>query len=251
MAQRFTDKELSRYERQFCMDEIGTKGQERLKNARVLVVGAGGLGSPAAFYLAGAGVGTIGIVDEDIVGLSNLNRQILHGGTRIGRNKAKSAKETLQELNDQIVVEAFPTRLTEKNISILLKNYDFVLDCVDNYKTRFLINDACVKEKKPFCHGGVLRFEGQVFTYVPGEGPCFRCIFEEEPDAESIATADQVGILGATAGVIGSIQALEAIKYILGKGNLLTGRMFIFDGLGMESRIVKFPKASASCICRE
>lgn len=241
--------ELERYNRNICIKEIGLDGQEKLKRAKVLVIGAGGLGSPALMYLAGAGVGTIGIVDNDEVSLSNLNRQIIHNTEKIFLNKAISAKKTINTINPEINVIAYPMLLTEDNIEELISEYDFILDCVDNFQAKFLINDYCVKARKPFCYGGVLKFEGQALTYVPDQGPCFRCIFEDIPSPDEIQTADKVGIIGAVAGVIGSIQALEAIKYIIGNGNLLTGRMFIFDGLKTETRIVKLPKSTNDCIC--
>ncbi|MBQ5676155.1 MAG: HesA/MoeB/ThiF family protein [Lachnospiraceae bacterium] len=245
----FNSNELERYDRNFCINEIGTEGQIKLKKAKILVIGAGGLGSPALMYLASAGVGTIGIVDDDDVSLSNLNRQIAHNTKRINLNKAISAKETLSSINPEIKIIAYPIHLTENNIEELINQYDFVLDCVDNFETKFLINDACVKAQKPFSYGGVLGFEGQTLTYNPNQGPCFRCIFEDIPSPDEVKTAAEVGILGAIAGVIGSIQALEAIKYIIGNGNLLEGRIFIFDGLNLQTRIAKLPKATPGCIC--
>ena len=239
--------EAERYERQIILPEVGMDGQEKLKNARVLLVGAGGLGSPAALYLAGAGVGTIGIADADKVSLSNLHRQILHTTAGIGQNKAESAKEKLEKLNDSVQVVTYPYRITPDNIDGIIKDYDFVIDGVDNFETKFLINDACVIAGKPFCHAGILRFQGQVMTYVPGRGPCYRCIFEEIPERGSIPNCSQAGIIGAVAGVVGCIQALEAIKYILSAGELLTGKMYVFDGLTMKSRIAKFPLPSESC----
>lgn len=239
--------ETERYERQMILPEVGIEGQKKLKNARVLIVGAGGLGSPAALYLAGAGVGTIGIADADKVSLSNLHRQILHSTARVGQNKAESAKEKLKKLNDSIRVITYPYWLTPENIDDIIQNYDFIIDGVDNFETKFLINDACVLAKKPFCHGGVLRFQGQVMTYVPEKGPCYRCIFEEIPEPGSIPNCSQAGVIGAVAGVIGCVQALEAIKYILSAGELLTGKMFVFDGLTMKSRIAGFPKSSETC----
>lgn len=240
---------MERYGRQLIIKEIGPVGQEKLKNARVLIVGAGGLGSPAAFYLAGAGVGTIGIIDADVISESNLNRQILHASKDIGRSKVDSAKEAILRLNPSIQVNVYEELFTEENASELVRPYDFILDCVDNFETKFLINDVCVREKKPFSHAGVIRFQGQALTYVPGQGPCYRCIFEDVPEKGSVLEAAEAGVLGAVVGVLGSIQALEAIKYITGIGELLTGRMFIIDGLSMQTRIAKFPKATKGCIC--
>lgn len=239
--------ENARYERQMILPEVGMEGQQKLKNARVLVVGAGGLGSPAALYLAGAGIGTIGIADADTVSLSNLHRQILHTMAELGENKAESAKTNLLKLNDSVRIVTHPYRITPENIDEVISNYDFIIDGADNFETKFLINDACVIQKKPFCHAGILRFQGQVMTYVPGHGPCYRCIFEEIPERGSIPNCSQVGIIGAVAGVIGCMQALEAIKYLLSVGELLTGKMYVFDGLTMRSRIVEFPSPSEYC----
>lgn len=240
---------MERYHRQLIIDEIGPSGQEKLNNAKVLIIGAGGLGSPAAYYLAGAGVGTIGIIDADVISESNLNRQILHAAKDIGRSKVESAREAILRLNDQIDVKTYPYLFTEENGQELVREYDFILDCVDTFESKFLINDVCVTEKKPFCHAGVIRFQGQVLTYVPGQGPCYRCIFEDVPEQGTAMEPSKVGIIGAIAGVIGSVQALEVIKYVLGIGELLTGRMYILDGLAMQTRIAKFPKATPGCIC--
>lgn len=238
---------MERYNRQLIIKEIGEEGQRKLGKAKVLVVGAGGLGSPALMYLAGAGIGTIGIVEADDISESNLNRQIIHHTEDIGKSKAMSAKAAVLALNDTINVKTYPYFLTQENAELIIGEYDFVLDCVDNFETKFLINDTCVTLGKPFCHAGVLRFEGQVLTYVPGRGPCYRCIFEDIPEKGTVLESVDVGILGAIAGVIGSVQALEAIKYIAGIGELLTGRMFILDGLNMRPRIVTISKSSPEC----
>ena len=239
--------DFERYTRQMLLPEVGEAGQKKLKKASVLIVGAGGLGSPAALYLAGAGIGKIGIADADKVDLTNLHRQILHRTKNVGKNKAESAKEGLYQLNDEVQVVTYPYRLTPDNISGIISEYDFILDAVDNFETKFLINDACVIAKKPFCHAGILKFQGQAMTYVPGQGPCYRCIFEEIPKPGTVPTCKEVGVIGMTAGILGCIQAMEALKYILGAGNLLVGKMFLFDGLTMESRIAKFPKRSSAC----
>lgn len=241
-----------RYERQVILPEVGPEGQEKLANAKVLLIGAGGLGSPAALYLAAAGVGTVGIADADTVNVSNLHRQIIHAQAHVGRNKAESAKQGMERINDSIKIVAYPYRVTPQNISDIIKEYDFILDAVDNFETKFLINDACVLAKKPFCHAGVLRFEGQVMTWTPGDYPCYRCVFEEIPERGSVPGCSRTGIIGAAAGIIGCIQALEAIKYILSCGELLTGRMLIFDGLSMRARIVNISKKSPVCrVCGE
>lgn len=249
---QLSKEELERYDRQIILPQVGSEGQTRLKNARVLIVGAGGLGAPAALYLAGAGVGTIGIVDADKVSIHNLQRQIIHTMDRENMNKAQSAKHTIEGLNDHVTVNTYEEYLTPQNVERILKDYDFVIDAVDNFETKFLINDACVLAKKGFCHGGILQFQGQVMTYEPGESPCYRCIFEEIPQEGSVPNCSQAGVIGAVAGIIGCIQALEAIKYILQIGKLLTGRMYVLDGLTMEGRIVKFPHKNPHCrVCGE
>ncbi|MCM1507696.1 MAG: HesA/MoeB/ThiF family protein [Ruminococcus flavefaciens] len=241
------NEELDRYSRQIILSQVGTDGQRKLKNAKVLIIGAGGLGSPAAMYLAGAGIGTIGIMDADIVSVSNLQRQIMHNTENTGLNKAESAKLTLQKLNDKVTVKAYPYFLTAENAEQTISEYDFIIDAVDNFETKFLINDTCVLLKKPFCHAGIIGFEGQVMTYVSGNAPCYRCIFEEIPEHGMIPNCSQAGIIGAVAGIIGSIQALEAIKYILNIGELLTGKMLIIDGLSMKTRIAKFSVRNKNC----
>lgn len=239
--------ELKRYDRQIILPQVGSEGQKRLKNSRVLIVGAGGLGSPAALYLAGAGVGTIGIVDADTVSISNLQRQIVHSMETQSMNKAESAKLSLQKLNDRIDVAAYPCALTADNAKEIIGTYDFVIDAVDNFETKFLINDVCVLMGKPFCHAGILQFTGQVMTYVPGDYPCYRCVFEEVPESDSVPSCSEAGIIGAVAGIIGSIQALEAVKYLLGAGELLTGKIFVLDGLSMRTRIVPVDKKNEKC----
>lgn len=244
---RNMNSEMERYNRQIILPELGYKGQQILKNSKVLIIGAGGLGSPAALYLAGAGVGTLGIVDADKVSLDNLHRQIIHKTESIGVLKTDSAKETLEKLNPAVRIKTYPFMITPENISDIISEYDFIIDAVDRFETKFLINDACVLAGKPFCHGGILQFTGQAMTYVPGKGPCYRCIFEEIPESGSIPTCSEAGVIGAVCGIIGSVQALEAIKYLISEGQLLTGRMFVFDGLNMKSRIALFPESSEDC----
>lgn len=239
--------EISRYERQMILPEVGTEGQKQLKNSSVLIIGAGGLGAPAALYLATAGIGRIGIADGDKVSITNLQRQILYNKGNIGVNKVDSAKESLERLNDNIEIETYPYFITAQNITAMIKKYDFIIDAADNFETKFLINDACVIASKPFCHAGILRFEGQIMTYLPGKTPCYRCIFQEIPKAGSIPGCGQAGIIGAVAGIAGSIQALEAIKYCLHAGELLVGKMLIINGLTMQFRIMKFGKKSSAC----
>lgn len=251
-SEELSDEEINRYDRQIILPQVGSDGQRKLKNAKVLIIGAGGLGSPVALYLAGAGIGTIGIMDADTVSISNLQRQIIHNTENVGQNKAKSAKTAIRNLNDKITVKAYNTFLTAENAERIISGYDFIIDAVDNFETKFLINDVCVLLKKPFCHAGIIRFEGQVMTYVPGEYPCYRCIFEEIPEHGTIPNCSQAGIIGAVAGIIGSIQALEAIKYILNIGELLTGKIFIIDGLSMKTRIAEFSVKNKNCrVCGE
>lgn len=237
-------EELQRYSRQIQMPEIGISGQEKLAQSRVLVIGAGGLGSPAALYLAAAGVGTIGIADGDRVELSNLQRQILHNQSRIGRKKAESAAETLSGLNPHIRIEVYPYFADETNILQLIEHYDFVVDASDQLKNKFLINDACVLGKKPFVHGGITGFGGQIMTYVPFEGPCYRCIFDDLPEDPP---PSPIPVIGMTAGVIGSIQAMETVKYLLGMDSLLVRKLLVFDGTSMQFRTVSLPKRSEHC----
>ena len=240
-------EQLERYSRHIVIEEVGVKGQEKLLNAKVLIIGAGGLGSPVALYLASAGVGTIGIADADEVDLSNLQRQIIHTMKDLGKSKAVSAKETINSMNPDIKVNVYKMRISSENILGIVSEYDFVIDATDNFPTKFLINDACVKAKKPFCHAGILRLGGQLMTYVPGQGPCYRCIFQNPPPKDEVVTCKQAGIFGAVAGVVGSLQAMEAMKYILGMGELLTGYLLIYDGLKMEFRKVKLPSDTSSC----
>ena len=229
-----SNEQIERYARHIIMKDVGVRGQKKLLNARVLIIGAGGLGSPAAMYLAAAGVGTIGIVDNDVVDLSNLQRQILHGTANLGQPKVDSARETLEQLNPDVEVKTYHCQVCAENIMELIAEYDFVLECTDNFAAKFLINDACVLAGKPFCYGGVIQFYGQMMTYVPGAGPCYRCVFHEPPSEHAVPTCKQAGVLGAIPGVIGTLQATEAIKYILGSGELLTGHLLTYDALDME-----------------
>ena len=207
----FTNEQLERYSRHIILKEIGVKGQKKLLNAKVLIIGAGGLGAPAALYLAAAGVGTIGIVDADVVDLSNLQRQVIHTTADIGKDKVESAKETMQAINPDVNVITYKEYMTSYNIMDIIKDYDFILDGTDNFPAKFLINDACVMAKKPFSHAGIIRFKGQLMTVVPGEGPCYRCVFKSPPPKDAVPTCKQAGVIGAMGGVIGSLQAMEAI----------------------------------------
>jgi len=237
----FTNEQLERYSRHIILKEVGAKGQKKLSQAKVLIIGAGGLGAPAALYLAAAGVGTIGIVDADEVDLSNLQRQVIHATADIGKPKVQSAKETMQAINPDVTVNTYHTFVTSENVLDLIKDYDFILDGTDNFPAKFLINDACVMAKKPFSHAGIIRFKGQLMTYVPGQGPCYRCVFRNPPPKDAVPTCKQAGVVGAMGGVIGSLQAMEAIKYITGVGELLTGCLLTYDAIHQEFRKVKLP----------
>ncbi len=245
--EKLTSKQKERYARHLVLQEAGEEGQKKLLAGRVLIIGAGGLGSPAAMYLAAAGVGTLGIVDADSVDLSNLQRQIAHGTEDIGKAKVESVKETINKMNPDVTVHTYQEFAEEENILYLLENYDFIIDATDNFTTKFLINDACVRSEKPFCHAGILGFQGQLMTYVPGRGPCYRCIFKEPPSEGAVPDCRQVGIIGAMAGVIGSLQAMEALKYLLGAGELLTGKLLTYDALKMQFRTVKLPRHVPDC----
>jgi len=231
------------------LKEIGITGQEKLLEGKVLIIGAGGLGSPAALYLAAAGVGTIGLADSDVVDLSNLNRQILHGTPDLGTGKVLSAQKRLSALNPHTQVVAYPFMITAENITGIIENYDFILDATDNFDAKFLINDTCVRGKKAFSHGGVLRFRGQAITVLPHVSPCYRCIFPESPPEDVALSCSRDGILGVVPGVIGSIQAAEAIKYLTGTGDLLTGRLLTLDALAMRFREVGIARNPSCPVC--
>jgi len=226
----------NRYSRQISLPEIGLKGQKKLLAAKVLVIGAGGLGSPAAFYLAAAGIGTIGLVDNDLVELSNLQRQTLHTTADLSRQKTVSAAEKLHALNPDTIVRKHNQRFTSLSGVQLVREYDFIIDATDNFQSKFLIADICHDVHKPYSHGGILKFLGQTMTVIPGKTACYRCIFEQPPLEKDDSTPR--GPLGAVPGVIGTIQATEAIKYILGIGNLLTNRMLVYDALEMNFRVI-------------
>ncbi|MBQ3692495.1 MAG: ThiF family adenylyltransferase [Clostridia bacterium] len=213
----------------------------------LIIIGAGGLGAPVAMYLAAAGVGTIGIADADEVDLSNLQRQIIHATKDVGKPKVISAKETMNEMNPDVTVNTYHTFVTSENIRELIQDYDFIIDGTDNFPAKFLINDACVMEKKPFSHAGIIRFKGQLMTYVPGEGPCYRCVFKNPPPKDAVPTCKQAGVVGAMGGVIGSLQAMEAIKFIVGQGELLTGNLLTYDALKMDFRKIKLPHNTDNC----
>ncbi|GAB4333135.1 MAG: molybdopterin-synthase adenylyltransferase MoeB [Desulfobulbaceae bacterium] len=245
----FTTDQLQRYSRHILLSEVGVEGQERLLESRVLVVGAGGLGSPVAFYLAAAGVGTIGIVDDDVVDLSNLQRQILHATGDVGRPKTQSAVETLRGLNPDVKVQPHQLRLTADNVMDLVQDYDFIVDGTDNFPAKFLVNDACVLAGKPFSHGGVLRFAGQTMTVLPRRSACYRCVFRQPPPEDAVPSCSQAGILGAIAGILGTIQASEALKHIAGAGRLLTDTLLTFDALDMHFRKIPLTMQKDCPVC--
>lgn len=246
----FSEQQAERYSRHFVLKEIGVKGQKKLLSSRVLVIGAGALGSNALMYLAAAGVGTLGVADYDSVDLSNLQRQVIHSTERLGMKKTASAEIALKALNPDVTAVQHPERITAENIREIIEQYDFIADCTDRFETKFLINDACVLSKKPYSHAGAVRFEGQVMTYIPEKGPCLRCLLDRVPSQEQTVTCSQAGVLGAVTGIIGSIQAAEAIKYLLGTGELLVGRVLRVDALSMRIQTVKTGKANAKCrIC--
>ncbi|MBA3014102.1 MAG: HesA/MoeB/ThiF family protein [Proteobacteria bacterium] len=247
----FTGEQLERYSRHILLQDVGVEGQEKLLDAKVLIVGAGGLGCPVALYLAAAGVGIIGIVDCDTVEISNLQRQIAHFTKDINVPKVESAREKMLAINPDIEVRTYRMNLVAANIRELIREYDFVIDGTDNFPTKFLVNDACVMENIPFSHGGILRFDGQTMTVVPHESACYRCSFRRPPPPDAVPTCSQAGVLGAVAGMLGTIQATEALKFITGTGTLLTNTLLSFNAKSMEFRKVKLRKQSDCPLCGE
>jgi molybdopterin/thiamine biosynthesis adenylyltransferase len=245
------DTQKSRYERHLMLPEIGERGQERLLAGSILVIGAGGLGSPALHYLTAAGVGRIGIVDNDRVEISNLQRQILHHTPDIGTPKVVSAAAKLSRLNPDARLVTHEIRGDAATMAGLVADYDFVIDATDNFTSKFLINDTCVRLNKPFSHGGILRFSGQTMTILPGQSPCYRCLFPDEPDEATAIACSKNGLLGVLPGIIGTIQAAEALKYLLGLGELLTGRLLTFDLKKMSFREVAIRKNPGCPLCED
>jgi molybdopterin/thiamine biosynthesis adenylyltransferase/rhodanese-related sulfurtransferase len=246
-----TAEQKERYRRHLILPEVGEEGQARLLKARVLLLGAGGLGSPAALYLAAAGVGTLGIVDMDVVDLSNLQRQVIHTRERQGQPKTESAKAAIEALNPDVKVVPFSERLTSQNVLRILEGFDMVLDGGDNFPTRYLLNDACVVTRKPNIHGSIFRFEGQVTTFVPGQGPCYRCLYPAPPPPELAPSCAEAGVLGVLPGIIGLMQANEALKLILGKGQPLVGRLLTFDALGTHFQELKLRRDPKCPVCAD
>ncbi len=250
MSLDFTRDEITRYSRNILLAEVGGTGQAALRAARVLVIGAGGLGCPLVLYLAAAGVGTIGVVDDDVVELSNLQRQVAHTTARIGEAKVSSLAASVSALNAETKLELHQARLTVANVAALVAGYDLVCDGSDNFPTRYLLNDACVLAGKTLISAAVLRFDGQLATFKPG-GPCYRCLYPEAPPPGTVPSCGEAGVLGAVTGVMGTLQAAETIKEILGVGEGLSGRMLIWDALGARFQTIRLPKDPACPACGE
>ena len=247
---QLTPAQLDRYARHLLLPEVGEKGQAKLLSARVLCLGAGGLGSPSALYLAAAGIGTLGIIDADTVDASNLQRQILHGTDRVGMSKVESARKTLANLNPDVKLITFDERLTRANIDrVFDQGWDVVVDGLDNFSTRYLVNDAGVWKKLPVVHGSIFRFEGQVTTFYPGKGPCYRCLYPQPPPPELAPSCAEAGVLGVLPGLIGVLQATEAIKLVLGVGDPLIGRVLTYDSLAMKFGALKLRRDPACPVC--
>ena len=246
-----TEKQIERYSRHIILEEVGGAGQEKLLSSKVLIIGAGGLGSPAALYLAAAGVGTIGIIDADKVDLTNLQRQIIHQTCDVGIEKVKSAESRIQAINPDVTVKTYYQMAKAENIREIIREYDFVIDGTDNFAAKFLINDACYFEKIPFSHAGILRFDGQLITILPGQTACYRCIFHSSPPAGTVPSCSQAGVLGVLAGVIGSLQATEVIKYLLNIGDLLTNTLLTYDALTTKFRSIELNRNPNCPLCSD
>jgi adenylyltransferase/sulfurtransferase len=242
-------QEVARYSRHLIMPEVAVEGQKRLKAARILLIGAGGLGSPLGLYLAAAGVGRIGLVDFDVVDFSNLQRQVLHGTPDVGRPKLQSAKERLQAINPEVVIDLYEIRLTSANAISVVEPYDIIIDGTDNFPTRYLVNDACVLLNKPNVYGSIFRFDGQASVFYPPQGPCYRCLYPEPPPPGEVPSCAEGGVLGVLPGLIGCIQATEAIKLILGKGSPLIGRLLLYDALQMRFQEFKVRRNPRCPLC--
>jgi len=246
-----TEEQIERYSRHIILPEVGGAGQEKLLSGRVLLIGAGGLGSPAGLYLAAAGVGTIGVMDADEVDLTNLQRQVFHHTADLGRPKVESAAEEMTAINPDVAVNTYRERFTAANALDILPDYDFVIDGTDNFPSKFLVADACHFAGKPYSHAGILRFDGQTMTVKPGETACYRCVFNSPPPAGVVPSCSQAGVLGVLAGVVGSLQATEAIKYILEKGDLLTDTLLVYNALKASFRKVPLKRNPACPLCGE
>ena len=247
----FTEQQIERYSRHIILKEVGGKGQKKLLDGRVLIIGAGGLGAPIALYLAAAGVGTIGIADADCVDLSNLQRQVIHQTADVGKPKVISAKEKMEAINPDVKVVTYQQWVGADNILEMIRDYDFVIDGTDNFAAKFLINDACVMAGKPYSHGGILAFFGQTITVLPGESTCYRCVFPKPPPKDAIPTCSQAGVIGVLPGVLVTSQATEAVKFLLGKGELLASRLLTYDALEMRFREVSLKRNPKCPVCGE
>ena len=245
------EDQIQRYSRHIVLKEVGGKGQRKLLEAKVLIIGAGALGAPAALYLAAAGIGTIGIADADVVDVSNLQRQVIHFTPDVGRPKVVSAAEKIRAINPDVTLHLYQEMVKAANIAALIAQYDFVIDGTDNFAAKFLINDACVMAGKPYSHAGILQFIGQTITVLPGQSACYRCLVPQPPPSDVVPTCSQAGVIGVLPGVIGSIQATEAIKFLLGKGTLLTGRMLMYDALEMDFYNVDIARNPQCPVCCE
>ena len=245
----FSNEQIERYSRHIILTEVGGLGQTKLLESKILVIGAGGLGSPTALYLAAAGVGTLGIIDHDIVDISNLQRQILHGTSDVGQSKVVSAKATLNEINPDVEIVMYQQRLSSENVFQLFEDYDLVIDGCDNFPTRYLINDACVMMGKPNIHGSIFQFEGQVTIFYPGKGPCYRCLYPSPPPPGMAPSCQEAGVFGVLPGIVGSVQAVEAIKVLLEIGDPLIGQLLLFDALGMSFKRMRLHQDSECPIC--
>ncbi|MFO0590579.1 MAG: molybdopterin-synthase adenylyltransferase MoeB [Polyangiaceae bacterium] len=251
MPPQLTEAQRDRYSRHLLLPEVGEVGQQKLLNGKVLLLGAGGLGSPAALYLAAAGVGTIGLVDGDVVDASNLQRQILHATSRVGMPKVDSAEKALSDLNPDVKIVKFEERVTSENIDRIFEGFDVIVDGCDNFPTRYLVNDASVFKKKPVVHGSIFRFEGQVTTFIPFVGPCYRCLYPEPPPPHLAPSCQEAGVLGILPGLIGVLQATEAVKLLLGKGESLAGRLLTYDSMKMKFRELKLRRDKSCPACGE
>ena len=247
----FTAQQRSRYARHLMLPEVGEVGQAKLLSAKVLLLGAGGLGAPAGLYLAAAGVGTLGIVDDDVVDESNLQRQVIHNTTRVGTPKVESAKKTIQELNPDVKVITHQLRLTSENVLDIIGGYDLIVDGTDNFQTRYLLNDASLMLRKPVINASIFQFEGQITMFKPFEGPCYRCLYPEPPPPGMAPSCNEAGVLGVLPGVVGVLQATEAVKYILGIGKSLVGRLLQYDALNAKFREFKLPRDPKCVTCSE
>lgn len=248
-APELSPDEQQRYARHLILPHVGAEGQRLLKQARVLVAGAGGLGSASALYLAAAGVGTLGLVDHDVVDASNLQRQVIHGVSTLGMPKVESAARRLRDLNPHVRIELHHTRLTRHNALNIIRDYDLVVDGTDNFPARYLLNDACVLLGKPLVYGSVFRFEGQVSVFGLADGPCYRCLLPEPPPPNSVPSCAEAGVLGVLPGTIGTLQATEALKLILGAGDVLSGRLLLYDALDMTFNTITLPKRASCLAC--